>query len=60
MGKGSDPVGGVESGGVAYPFAISRRPFGLPSAGLSRIPDKQGDMRPNQAWQFGQDSEQSN
>ena len=25
--KGSDPFGGVESGGVAYPFAISRRPF---------------------------------
>ena len=25
--NGSDPFGGVESGGVAYPFAISRRPF---------------------------------
>ena len=24
-----DPVGGVESGGVAYPFAISRRPFAV-------------------------------
>ena len=27
--KGSDPFGGVESGGVAYPFAISRRPFAV-------------------------------
>ena len=24
-----DPFGGVESGGVAYPFAISRRPFAV-------------------------------
>ena len=28
------------------------RPFGLPSAGLSGIPDKPGDMRPNQARQI--------